>query len=81
MKTTKISFLALSVFLVSSVFLTRCGQDGGKGASAHSDSSMMAAEDPAKHGEYLVMAGGCNHCHSPKVFDEHGVPSPDPTRL
>lgn len=33
-----------------------------------------------KKGEYLVKVGGCNDCHSPKVFGQHG-PEPDPARL
>lgn len=33
-----------------------------------------------KQGEYLVTIMGCNDCHSPKVFTEHG-PIPDPNRL
>lgn len=43
-------------------------------------------EDEAKNkaeiqrGEYLVTAGGCNDCHSPKIFSPKG-PQPNPTRL
>ncbi len=33
-----------------------------------------------KRGAYLVMIGGCNDCHSPKVFTAKG-PEPDPSRL
>ena len=33
-----------------------------------------------KRGEYLVNFGGCNDCHSPKVFTPKG-PMPDPDRL
>jgi len=33
-----------------------------------------------KQGAYLVNAGGCNDCHSPKVFTAKG-PIPDETRL
>ena len=31
-------------------------------------------------GAYLVQAGGCNDCHSPKIFTEKG-PIPDATKL
>jgi len=37
------------------------------------------AESPAEHGKYLVTLGGCDDCHSPKVFKETG-PEPDMTR-
>jgi len=33
-----------------------------------------------EHGRYLVNLGGCNDCHSPKVFTPMG-PVPDTTRL
>jgi len=33
-----------------------------------------------ERGKYLVMAGGCNDCHSPKIFTPAG-PIPDTTRL
>lgn len=33
-----------------------------------------------KRGEYLVNFGGCNDCHSPKIFAAKG-PIPDPDRL
>jgi cytochrome c553 len=37
------------------------------------------AESPAERGKYLVIAAGCDDCHSPKVFKEQG-PEPDMTR-
>ena len=33
-----------------------------------------------KRGDYLVNLGGCNDCHSPKIFTPEG-PMPDPDRL
>ena len=39
----------------------------------------VAAESPADRGKYLVLAGGCDDCHSPKVFKEQG-PEPDMSR-
>jgi hypothetical protein len=35
---------------------------------------------PVERGKYLVMAGGCNDCHSPKIFTAMG-PISDTTRL
>lgn len=40
----------------------------------------MTKEEMVKRGEYLVNFGGCNDCHSPKVFTDMG-PMPDTTRL
>jgi hypothetical protein len=31
-------------------------------------------------GEHIVSAGGCQDCHSPKVFSAEGVPMPDETK-
>ena len=38
------------------------------------------APSPVERGKYLVMAGGCSDCHSPKIFTAQG-PVPDTTRL
>ena len=40
----------------------------------------MTQEEMIAHGKYLVNLGGCNDCHSPKVFTEMG-PVPDTTRI
>jgi hypothetical protein len=39
-----------------------------------------ATPEMVKRGQYLVNAGGCNDCHSPKVMTQMG-PMPDSTRL
>lgn len=36
--------------------------------------------DMVARGKYLVTVGGCNDCHTPKVFTQMG-PTPDSTRL
>ena len=42
--------------------------------------SNSAPPSLVERGKYLVMVGGCNDCHSPKVFTKDG-PVPDTTRL
>ncbi len=37
--------------------------------------------DPVERGKYLVMIGGCNDCHTPKVEGPGGAPVPDSARL
>ena len=64
------SFLTL-LFLSIILMQISCNQNEKK---------EMTKEEMQKHGEYLVTLGGCNHCHSPKVFTEMG-PVPDTTRL
>jgi mono/diheme cytochrome c family protein len=78
MKINQTRVLFLSGLAICIISLTRCGSNP---PAAKSDATTAApAEDPVKRGQYLVMIGGCEDCHSPKVFDEHGVPSPDPTK-
>lgn len=42
--------------------------------------SKSTAPSLVERGKYLVMAGGCDDCHSPKIFTPAG-PIPDTTRL
>ncbi len=37
--------------------------------------------DPVERGKYLVMFGGCNDCHTPKVRGPGGISVPDSKRL
>jgi hypothetical protein len=37
--------------------------------------------DPVKRGEYLVLIGGCNDCHTPWGLGADGVPKPDMTKM
>ncbi len=39
-----------------------------------------AKDDPVKRGQYLVMVGGCNDCHTPMKMTPLG-PMPDMTRM
>src|SRR4051812_14294689 len=79
MKTTKIYLLIIGLFACGFI-LTRCNPNSASSNSNADSTKAMAKEDPVAHGKYLVMAGGCEDCHSPKVFDAHGIPSFDPTK-
>jgi hypothetical protein len=49
------------------------------GTALAKDAGLSAA---AKRGGYLVNSGGCNHCHTPWVFNpDLGMPVPDMTRM
>jgi hypothetical protein len=60
--------LLSSIFLLGTLAATQGKQDEAK------------KKVEIHRGEYLVNAGGCNDCHSPKIFTPQG-PQPDPTRL
>lgn len=44
------------------------------------ESMTAKSQKTIERGKYLVLLGGCNDCHSPKVFTQMG-PKPDTTRL
>jgi mono/diheme cytochrome c family protein len=48
--------------------------------SSNEEKQAMTNEEMVANGKYLVNYGGCNHCHSPKVFTQMG-PMLDITRL
>lgn len=50
------------------------------GSCARQQPASQAAANPIERGSYLVTIGGCNDCHSPKVFTADG-PVPDTSRL
>ena len=60
----KLIFFSMLIMIISSMLLITRGQ-----------SQKTTADKPGliKKGEYLVMIGGCNDCHSPKVFSERGM--------
>jgi len=47
---------------------------------ANTEPAKPTAEEMIERGKYMVEIGGCNDCHSPKVFGPQG-PVPDPERL
>lgn len=64
---------AFSVFVTSGVILLA----GWMVSTVQSNDDMSS--DPVARGRYLVTLGGCNDCHTPKKFTEHG-PEPDMSR-
>jgi hypothetical protein len=62
----------IAVFAVIAIFSFK---------DVHSQGAAKKAASPEmiKRGEYLVTAGGCHDCHSPKVFTQMG-PIPDSSR-
>ncbi len=66
-KTMVCAVMATSLICLSDAFAAE-----SKGAAK--------ANGAVEHGRYLVMLGGCNECHTPKVFTPKG-PQPDASRL
>jgi mono/diheme cytochrome c family protein len=64
---------AVLLLLFSAVILTSCEQ-------YKSDKKQATEKDLVERGRFLVLAGGCGDCHTPKVFGPQG-PQPDTTKL
>ncbi len=60
------------------VALAYCTQESTTTAGLNKTDA-TTAENLAKRGEYLVTAGLCDDCHSPKIMTPNG-PEPDPAR-
>jgi len=68
------SKLLLSAFLCPILFSHYgCGSNDTKVAAEYKENSRQPLEGEAlvKRGESLLTIGGCNDCHTPKVFTEH----------
>jgi mono/diheme cytochrome c family protein len=72
MKQSTTKIILFGSLLGAASLLIMCAQ-GTKEAA-------MTKEQMVKRGEYLVNAGSCNDCHSPKKFGPKG-PEPDPSIL
>lgn len=48
--------------------------------SGMEENKQMTQQELITHGKYLVTTGGCDDCHSPKIYTANG-PVPDTTRL
>ena len=64
------SLIVISVMVL--FFQISCSGEGG--------SKPLTKAEKIDRGKYLVEFGGCNDCHTPKVYTEMG-PVPDTTRL
>ena len=48
--------------------------------AAYMEGTTASDQEQVKRGSYLVTYGGCNDCHTPKLFTDQG-PRPDASRL
>jgi len=64
---------AMLAALVFVVLLTACNQ-------TQSEKKVLSEKEMIERGKYLITAGGCHDCHSPKVFGPQG-PKIDETKI
>ncbi len=69
----KIVPVLVQLFLIVLIILLQPG-------CSKNEKAEMTNEEMISRGHYLVRLGGCNDCHSPKIFTPQG-PVPDTTRL
>jgi hypothetical protein len=67
--------IVILITMVSNVFFLSTGC-----TTQSKESNNLSMEEMIARGKYLTDFGGCNDCHTPKVYTEMG-PVPDTTRL
>lgn len=72
MKKSTIAALAMLLLFGAALVQITCAPKG---------SQPLTQEELVKRGEYMVLVGGCNDCHTPKRMGAHGMPTPDPSIL
>lgn len=66
-----------SAFFIAMVLVLGFSQINCSGTE---EPKQMTQQELIAHGKYLVTTGGCDDCHTPKIYTENG-PIPDTTRL
>ena len=71
MKSKLFNAISIAILLVSVFVLINC--------SAKEENKPMTQQELIARGKYLVTTGGCDDCHTPKIYTANG-PVPDSTR-
>jgi hypothetical protein len=77
------TFAIFRLWMVPVIMLlvTACSNEtASKNSTSDITQPQLKGEELVERGQLLVTAGGCNDCHSPKVFGPHGM-SFDSSRL
>lgn len=64
--------LAIACLVSILYYITGC-TNNSKTKAATGSTLTLSKDSLIKRGEYLVTIGGCNDCHTPKVFSEKGM--------
>src|SRR5687768_8439281 len=67
--------LIAAITTVFFIFGYACTEPGGKESSESetSDKPSSPGSELVARGEFLLTIGGCNDCHTPKLFDQNGM--------
>lgn len=74
--------MGMAALAVSSVVMLQvgCASDTEEKTTPQTEQTSTESTDPVSRGRYLTTTGGCNDCHSPKIFGPQGMGF-DTTRL
>jgi hypothetical protein len=82
MKKTINPALGLAAFAATCLIVLQvsCASDADQKTDTTPEKKELSQTELISRGQYVVMTGGCNDCHSPKIFGPQG-PHFDSTRL
>lgn len=69
---TKFNNAKSTIALLTFLLFTSCKNDNYQSAQTEDVKTETPKESPIERGKYLVIAMGCNHCHSPKKMGPNG---------
>ena len=68
----KVFFIVVTLISVSSFFLIACTNTAANNTEVNNTEAVVTQDSLIKRGSYLVASIGCDDCHSPKIFTDHG---------
>jgi len=68
----KVFFIVLATISVTSFALIACTNTAANNSEANNTEVTISQDSLIKRGSYLVNSIGCDDCHSPKIFTDHG---------
>jgi hypothetical protein len=69
MKKSILILTAIAGIVTASIAFVSCNSQANAGATGE---VLISKDSLIKRGKYLVNAIGCDDCHSPKIFTDHG---------
>jgi len=68
----KIFVIAMTIISITSLALVACTNTAANSGEGTSTEVVISQDSLIKRGSYLVSSIGCDDCHSPKIFTDHG---------
>jgi hypothetical protein len=59
-------------FTISLLFACNSNDNSASGTDKITEIRKLEGQELVSRGQYLTTVGGCNDCHSPKIFNAHG---------